>query len=239
MADEDPPDQKTRVMPAVQRRVQGVRDSARRGLGRILPERLRKTIAGQRTPVMVAAGVAIAILAIGGSMKLASSLIGGDSTKAALPSDRQLASTESSWVVGQGSIFSDPLFHALALRAHALGEERFESREQMLAAIARAKEEARKRKEEEARRRALEARKRALEERRRALARFRAAQERAERERQRQLALQRRREAEHRRRLAEFERLRRVNPGPECRLGSVRADYQCMRGKTPLADGSD
>ena len=155
---------------------------------------------------------------------------GGDDSSApaaALPPD-------TSWVAGQDPLGAYGEFAAVFDPAVELAERRLKRRELALERIEKAKIAARKRAQEEARR-AYERAKRRAER-----AYKRALREAARRRREQQEKLRLLKEKLARKRAA-YERKRRVEVGPECRLPGVRERYKCRVGKLPApeTDGGD
>lgn len=142
------------------------------------------------------------------------------------PAAAGLKPSESSWVPGQPSLATFQAWAAITGRAAGLAEVREEARLRLLAAIEKARREARKHASDAARRAYLLARARAI-------AKYKAALRKAARE-------QREREERLRKRLELLEKLRRareerlkVKPGEECELPEIKREFECLAGRLP------
>jgi hypothetical protein len=132
----------------------------------------------------------------------------------------------SSWVTGQPSLADSPQFAAIESRAVSLADQRWGSRQALIAEIAAAKREAALRRREALLRKYAE-------ERARQLALYRAELTKIEAERaaaQAKLAAERRK---YQQELAAWLRARTVNPGQECQDPVVRRYYNCSSGLLP------
>ena len=143
-----------------------------------------------------------------------------------------LTPPDTSWLTGQDALGAYAEFAAVFDPAVELAERKLKRRELELERIEKAKLAARKRAQEEARR-AYERAKRRAER-----AYQRALREAARRRREQQERLERIKERLAAKRRA-YERKRRVDVGPECRLPNVRERYRCRVGKLPEPESED
>ena len=149
----------------------------------------------------------------------------GDSNQLTLPF--QVTPSATSWVAGQGPLYTLPDYMALEQRAVPLGQARYAAYQAELRAIAAAKLRAKKQAKADALRRYLEAKRRAEALYQQALQRAAAAR----REQAEKLRLAR---LERARKLRELMKKLRIKPGQECSLPEVQAEFHCLPGRYPL-----
>ena len=172
-----------------------------------------------RTPNAILIGIGVAVVAIAGFLLVEA--LRGDGDQDEPPT--QLAIAGSSWIEGQPSLATYPGFLAVAVRAEALGRERLDAREDLLAEIERRRRLAEKR----ARARQRAERRRARREARRE---YQEALREAARERRRQERLIRERRQEIRERIERLRERNAIEPGEECELEEVQQYFDCEKG---------
>lgn len=139
---------------------------------------------------------------------------------------------DSSWVPGQAPLTASAAFLRVAGRAELLGDRRDAARRLELELI-QARRDA-------ARRHARTADRRAYERARRlALARFRAALRATDRKRRELDAERRRQREEARKRREALRRKLRVDPGEECTIQEVQAQFDCESGQLPVTSSEE
>jgi len=175
-------------------------------------------------PLAIGAFVAALIVTCAVTGVLGAVFGGGDDGSPAPPA--HIADTRSSWIPGQPSLATAAAYVAVAQRAEALAGERADARATLLKRLAAKKKADLKRARDEARKR-YEALRRA------ALARYRAAlranaRNRAEAAKKRAAAL-----AKYRAAIKKYRDSLIIRPGEECKLASVRRQYDCASGTLP------